>query len=69
MKIKQIKINLVRLPLEEPLVGAPPFPAMQRDFITVQILTDDGIEGIGVTGFCRQDRAHRQNRAWRSLAP
>lgn len=51
MKIKQIKINLVRLPLEEPLVGAPPFPGMQRDFITVQIVTDDGIEGIGITGF------------------
>lgn len=51
MKIKQVKINHVRLPLEEPLVGAPPFPAMQRDFITVQIVTDDGIEGIGIAGF------------------
>jgi L-alanine-DL-glutamate epimerase-like enolase superfamily enzyme len=51
MKIQQVKINLVRLPLEEPLVGAPPMPGMLREFLTVQLMTDDGIEGIGVTTF------------------
>jgi L-alanine-DL-glutamate epimerase-like enolase superfamily enzyme len=51
MKIQQVKTNLVRLPLEEPLVGAPPMPGMMREFVTVQITTDDGIEGIGVTAF------------------
>jgi L-alanine-DL-glutamate epimerase-like enolase superfamily enzyme len=51
MKIQHVKINLVRLPLEEPLVGAPPMPGMLREFLTVQILTDDGIEGIGITTF------------------
>jgi L-alanine-DL-glutamate epimerase-like enolase superfamily enzyme len=51
MKIQQIKTQFVRVPLEEPLVGAPPAPNMQREFITVQLTTDDGIEGIGVTGF------------------
>ena len=51
MKIQQVKINLVRLPLEEPLVGAPPMPGMLREFLTVQIATDDGIEGIGITTF------------------
>jgi L-alanine-DL-glutamate epimerase-like enolase superfamily enzyme len=51
MKIQQVKINFVRLPLEEPLVGAPPMPGMLREFITVQIQTDEGIEGIGVTTF------------------
>ena len=51
MKIQQVKINLVRLPLEEPLVGAPVFPGMLRDFVTVQVFTDDGIEGIGITTF------------------
>lgn len=51
MKIQQVKINFVRLPLEEPLVGAPPMPGMLREFFTVQILTDDGIEGIGITTF------------------
>jgi len=51
MKIQQVITKFVRLPLEEPLVGAPPMPGMLREFITVQILTDDGIEGIGVTTF------------------
>jgi L-alanine-DL-glutamate epimerase-like enolase superfamily enzyme len=51
MKIQQVKINLVRLPLEEPLVGAPYMPGMLREFLTVQLRTDDGIEGIGVTTF------------------
>ncbi|HEX5211967.1 MAG TPA: mandelate racemase/muconate lactonizing enzyme family protein [Pseudolabrys sp.] len=51
MKIQQVKINLVRLPLEESLVGAPPMPGMLREFLTVQIMTDDGVEGIGVTTF------------------
>src|ERR1700726_2435523 len=51
MKIQQIKINFVRLPLEEPLVGAPYMPGMVREFFTVQVQTDDGIEGIGITGF------------------
>jgi len=51
MKIQQIKVNLVRLPLEEPLAGAPPLPSMLRDFVTVRVATDDGIEGIGFTTF------------------
>src|SRR5215831_1568582 len=51
MKIQQVKISLVWLPLEEPLVGAPPMPGMLREFLTVQITTDDGIEGIGITTF------------------
>src|SRR5262245_33290388 len=51
MKIQQIITRLVRLPLEEPLVNAPPMPGMMREFVTVQIRTDDGIEGIGVTAF------------------
>jgi L-talarate/galactarate dehydratase len=51
MKIQQVKVNFVRLPLEEPLVGAPPMPGMLREFFTVQVQTDQGIEGIGITGF------------------
>ena len=51
MKIRETKVNFVRLPLEEPLVGAPYMPGMLREFFTVQVQTDDGIEGIGVTGF------------------
>jgi L-alanine-DL-glutamate epimerase-like enolase superfamily enzyme len=51
MKITQVTTNHVRLPHEEPLVGAPPAPSMMRDYVTVRISTDDGIEGIGVTAF------------------
>lgn len=51
MKIEQIKVNFVRLPLEEPLVGAPYMLGMLREFFTVQIQTDQGIEGIGITTF------------------
>jgi len=51
MKIQQVKTNIVRLPAEEPLVGAPVAASMMREYLTVQVLTDDGVEGIGVTGF------------------
>src|SRR3979409_2622223 len=51
MKIQQVETNLVRLPVEEPLVGAPPYPAMMREFLTLRVRTDDGIEGIGITAF------------------
>src|SRR5271168_5094193 len=54
MKIREIKVNFVRLPLEEPLVGAPYMPGMLREFFTVRLQTDQGIEGIGVTGFGRK---------------
>jgi L-talarate/galactarate dehydratase len=51
MKIQNIKVNFVRLPEEEPLVGAPFMVGMMREFFTVQVQTDQGIEGIGVTAF------------------
>jgi L-talarate/galactarate dehydratase len=51
MKIQNIKVNFVRLPEEEPLVGAPHMIGMMREFFTVQIQTDQGIEGIGITAF------------------
>src|SRR3974377_609781 len=51
MKIQRVKISFVRLPFEEPLVGAPPTRGRRREFITVEVLTDDGIEGIGITTF------------------
>ena len=51
MKITSIKVNHVRFPVEEPIVNAPPMPMMQRDFLAVRVMTDEGIEGIGVTGF------------------
>jgi L-talarate/galactarate dehydratase len=51
MKIQSADVRHVRLPLEEPIVNAPPFPGQMRDFITLQLRTADGIEGIGITAF------------------
>jgi L-talarate/galactarate dehydratase len=51
MKIQHIKVDFVRLPEEEPLVGAPHMIGMMCEFFTVRLETDQGIEGIGVTGF------------------
>jgi L-alanine-DL-glutamate epimerase-like enolase superfamily enzyme len=51
MKIAATKSRLVRLPAEEPLAGGP-VPAglgSTRDFVTLVVRTDDGIEGIGYT--------------------
>lgn len=50
MKITRIQTHLVQLPAEEPLAGGPPFGRL-HEFVTVQIETDAGIEGIGVTFF------------------
>ena len=51
MKITSLKVDHVRFPIEEPIVNAPPMPMMRRDFLTVRMQTDEGIEGLGVTGF------------------
>lgn len=51
MKIQSAEVRHVRLPLEEPIVNTTPFPGQMRDFITLQLRTQDGIEGIGITAF------------------
>ena len=51
MKITRIQSHIVRLPADEPLAGGPAFGGPFREFVTVQIDTDAGIEGIGITFF------------------
>jgi L-alanine-DL-glutamate epimerase-like enolase superfamily enzyme len=51
MKISRIQSHIVRLPADEPLAGGPATPGTTRDFVTVQVQTDGGIEGVGVTFF------------------
>ncbi len=51
MKITRIQSQIVRLPSEEPLAGGPAFGGPFREFVTLQVETDAGIEGIGVTFF------------------
>lgn len=51
MKITHIQSQIVRLPADEPLAGGPPFGGPFRELVTLQIQTDAGIEGVGVTFF------------------
>ena len=51
MKIKRIQSQVVRVPLDEPLAGGPPFYRPFNQFVILRVETDDGIEGIGATFF------------------
>ncbi|HWI13748.1 MAG TPA: hypothetical protein VNT02_05815, partial [Burkholderiales bacterium] len=51
MKIKSIATRIVRLPYEEPLADGPTPKGATRDFVTLRMQTDDGLEGIGVSFF------------------
>ena len=51
MKLKRIASQVVRVPLDEPLAGGPPYFRSHNQFVTVRIETEDGVEGIGVSFF------------------
>lgn len=51
MKLKRIVSQVVRVPLDEPLAGGPPYFRSHNQFVTVRIETEDGVEGIGVSFF------------------
>lgn len=51
MKIKKIRSQIVRLPLDEALADGPPYARSHNVFVTVRIETEDGIEGLGVSFF------------------
>ncbi len=51
MKITRIQTQIVRLPDEEPLAGGPASASTTRNFVTLRVGTDAGIEGIGYTFF------------------
>ena len=51
MKITSIRSQVVRLPVDEPLAGGPPYFRSHNQFVTLRIATEDGIEGIGATFF------------------
>ena len=60
MKIKSIRSQIVRLPVDEPLADGPPSGRAHNMFVTVRIETDDGIEGVGATFFGGVLSAHAQ---------
>ena len=51
MKVQQVKTRVLQTPADNPLVVGLPEPTATREFVTVEMRTDDGIEGIGITFF------------------
>ena len=51
MKIKSIRSHVLRVPLDEPLAGGPPYFRSHNQFVILRMETEDGIEGIGATFF------------------
>jgi L-talarate/galactarate dehydratase len=51
MKVTQITTRILRTPADNPLVVGLPSGNDTREFVTVELDTDEGIEGIGLTFF------------------
>ncbi len=51
MKITGVRADFVKLPADEPLAGAAENPNGTRPIVTVEVETDDGVTGLGVTYF------------------
>ena len=51
MKIRNSRSQVVRMPLDEPLAGGPPYFRSHNQFVILRIETEDGIEGVGATFF------------------
>jgi L-alanine-DL-glutamate epimerase-like enolase superfamily enzyme len=50
MKITQVKTRIVAVPSENHLVVGVPQPGT-REFVTVEMMTDAGLDGVGITFF------------------
>src|SRR5438552_1538322 len=51
MKIAHVRSTMLRAPADNPLVVGLPSRADTREYVAVEVETDDGIEGIGLTLF------------------
>ena len=47
MKITGYNTRILRVPAENPLVDGIPIGPGTRDFVTIELNTDEGIQGIG----------------------
>ena len=54
MKISGIHSSIVALPADEPLADAAENPNGTRPIVTLQVETDQGVKGVGVTYFWRR---------------
>lgn len=51
MKITHVKTRIIQTPADSPLVVGIPVGSATREFVTLELGTDMGIEGIGITFF------------------
>jgi len=51
MKVTQVKTRVLQTPADNPLVVGLPPTSETREFVTLEMATDEGIEGIGLTFF------------------
>ncbi|HWC29447.1 MAG TPA: mandelate racemase/muconate lactonizing enzyme family protein, partial [Dehalococcoidia bacterium] len=51
MKVQRVKTRILQTPADNPLVVGLPEPTGTREFVTVELETDDGVQGIGITFF------------------
>ncbi|MBI1733578.1 MAG: mandelate racemase/muconate lactonizing enzyme family protein [Candidatus Rokubacteria bacterium] len=51
MKITRVTTRILSTPADNPLVGGLPKPTDTREFVTVELGTDQGLVGLGVTFF------------------
>ena len=49
MKIASFRTRLLYLPAEEPLADSLPDTGRQQSFVTLEMTTDEGVAGVGVT--------------------
>lgn len=51
MKVTEVRTKIVQTPADSPLVVGIPVGNATREFVTLELATDQGIEGIGLTFF------------------
>ena len=51
MKIKKLRSQVVRVPLDEPLAEGPPYARSHNQFVILTVDTDEGVQGLGVSFF------------------
>jgi L-alanine-DL-glutamate epimerase-like enolase superfamily enzyme len=51
MKITHVTTRILRTPADNPLVVGLPAPTDTREFVTLELGTDEGLTGVGVTFF------------------
>ena len=51
MKITHVTTRVLRIPADNPLVIGLPAPTDTREFVTLELGTDQGLVGVGLTFF------------------